>query len=148
MTSLKIAIGSDHAGFNLKNQLKDYVKELGHKVTDFGTIECVSCDYPIIAFKASVAVANKEFDRGILICGTGLGMAIAANKVKGIRAVTCMDGFSAEMSVRHNNANILTLGERVIGLGLAKSLVKIWLETTFEAGRHQERVSLIDSYDD
>lgn len=148
MTSLKIVVGSDHAGYKLKNLLKEYVSELGHKVTDYGTLECIPCDYPIVAFKTATAVASKNFDRGILICGTGLGMAIAANKVKGIRAVTCIDAFSAEMSIKHNNANILTLGERVIGIGSAKYILKVWLETSFEGGRHQERLSLIDEYND
>lgn len=145
---MKIAVGSDHGGFTLKNSIVKTLQENGYVVEDLGTYSGESCDYPDIAFKVAEAVADNSFDRGILICGTGLGMAIAANKVKGIRAVTCSETFSARMSVEHNNANILTLGERTLGIEIAKEIVETWLSATFQGNRHERRVHKIDAYQD
>lgn len=139
---MKIAVASDHAGFRLKELLKPAFQELGlnAELDDLGCYDESSVDYPDFAAKVAKGVAQGDYDRGILICGTGLGMAISANKVPGIRAVTVTDEFSARMSRAHNNANILTLGERVVGPGLAAQIIKAWLETEFEGGRHQRRV--------
>ncbi|HAF66741.1 MAG: ribose 5-phosphate isomerase B [Bacillota bacterium] len=140
---MKIAIASDHAGYRLKTEVAALVKQLGHEVTDFGTHSEESVDYPDFAVKVARAVSQGESDRGILVCGTGLGMSIAANKVKGIRAVTCGDTFSARASREHNDANVLCLGARVTGSGLALDIVKTWLETEFLGGRHARRVQKI-----
>ena len=140
---MKVAIGCDHGGLHLKEDIKSLLADGGYKVTDFGTNSTDSVDYPDIAVPVANAVANGEFDRGILICGTGIGIGIAANKVKGIRAALCHDTFSAHASREHNNANILTMGERIIGPGLARDIVKIWLTTEFEGGRHERRVAKI-----
>lgn len=140
---MKVAIGADHGGFSLKEDIKAFLDEEGIEYKDFGTYSQESVDYPDIALPVAQAVANQEFDRGILICGTGIGIGIAANKVAGIRAALAHDTFSAHASREHNDANILTMGERVIGPGLAKDIVKIWLHTEFEGGRHQRRVDKI-----
>ncbi|MFZ5943933.1 MAG: ribose 5-phosphate isomerase B [Bacillota bacterium] len=140
---MHVALGSDHGGYHLKEEIKKYLDEKGIKYTDFGTHATDSCDYPDIALPAAKAVAAGEFERGILICGTGIGIGIAANKVKGIRAALCHDTFSARASREHNDANILTLGERVIGRGLALDIVDIWLNTEFSGGRHQKRIDKI-----
>ena len=140
---MKVAIGCDHGGLHLKEDIKSLLADGGYEVTDFGTNSTDSVDYPDIAVPVANAVANGEFDRGILICGTGIGIGIAANKVKGIRAALCHDTFSAHASREHNNANILTMGERIIGPGLARDIVKIWLTTQFEGGRHERRVAKI-----
>ncbi|MDK2822311.1 MAG: ribose 5-phosphate isomerase [Clostridia bacterium] len=140
---MRIALGSDHGGFTLKEEIKKYLNEKGMEYKDFGTHTTDSCDYPDIALPAARAVASGEYDRGILICGTGIGIGIAANKVQGIRAALCHDTFSARASREHNNANILTMGERVIGRGLAMDIVDIWLKTEFTGGRHQRRVEKI-----
>lgn len=140
---MKIAIASDHAGYRLKTEVAALVNRLGHEVTDFGTHSEESVDYPDFAVKVARAVSQGESDRGILVCGTGLGMSIAANKVKGIRAVTCGDTFSARASREHNDANVLCLGARVTGSGLALDIVKTWLETEFLGGRHARRVQKI-----
>ncbi len=140
---MKVAIGCDHGGLHLKEDIKSLLADGGYEVTDFGTNSTDSGDYPDIAVPVANAVANGEFDRGILICGTGIGIGIAANKVKGIRAALCHDTFSAHASREHNNANILTMGERIIGPGLARDIVKIWLTTEFEGGRHERRVAKI-----
>ena len=144
---MKIAIGSDHGGFNLKNTVMEHLKEKGYEFKDFGTYSADSCDYPDIAIEVAEKVASGEYDRGILICGTGIGIGIAANKVQGIRAALCHDTFSAHASREHNNANILTMGERVIGAGLALEIVDIWLTTEFEGGRHARRVDKISAYE-
>jgi ribose 5-phosphate isomerase B len=146
LKKLSVVIAADHGGFNLKNNLLEYVKSLGYSIEDYGTCNTNSCDYPDFAFKVAEAIKDKKYDRGILVCGSGLGMAISANKLKGIRAVTCTDSYCAKMSVLHNNANILTLGERVIGVSIAQEIVKVWLESEFEGGRHQKRLDKIDSY--
>ena len=140
---MKIAFGSDHAGYEYRQMLMAHARELGHEVIDYGTFSKESCDYPVYGHAVGAAVANGEADRGILVCGTGVGMAIAANKVRGIRACCCSDSFSARMTRAHNDANILTFGERVVGQGLALELVDAFLTTEFEGGRHQRRVDLI-----
>ena len=140
---MKIAIGCDHGGLHLKQEIKELLSTLGHEVEDFGTHSTESCDYPDIAEPVAHAVVDGAVDRGILICGTGIGIGIAANKIAGVRAALCHDTFSAHASREHNNANILTMGERVIGPGLAKDIVTIWLNTEFEGGRHQTRVDQI-----
>ncbi|HHY12797.1 MAG TPA: ribose 5-phosphate isomerase B [Firmicutes bacterium] len=140
---MKIAIGSDHAGYRLKGEVAALAKKLGNQVLDLGTHSEESVDYPDFAVKVAQAVSRGEAGLGILVCGTGLGMAIAANKVRGIRAVTCGDTFSARASREHNNANVLCIGARVTGGGLALDIVRIWLESEFQGGRHQRRVSKI-----
>lgn len=138
-----IAIGSDHGGFKLKEEVKKHLEEIGIQYKDFGTHSLASVDYPDIGHAVSKAVVSGECTRGILICGTGIGISIAANKVKGIRAALCNDVFSAQMSREHNDANILAMGERVIGVGLAMAIVDMWLKTDFAGGRHADRVCKI-----
>jgi ribose 5-phosphate isomerase B len=140
---MKIALGSDHGGFELKETVKAHLAEKGIELEDFGTYSSESVDYPIYAEKVANAVASGACDRGILCCGTGIGVCIAANKVKGIRAALCSDTFSARASRNHNNANILTMGQRVIGPGLALDIVDVWLEAEFQGGRHERRVGEI-----
>jgi len=142
--NLKIAIGADHGGYDLKEVIVGFLKKNGYNFVDFGTHSRESVDYPVIAKKVSLQVANLTYHRGILICGSGLGVAIVANKIKGIRAVTCHDTYCAKMSRFHNNANILTMGGRVIGPDVACEIVKVWLETEFEGGRHQKRLDMIE----
>jgi ribose 5-phosphate isomerase B len=138
-----IAIGSDHGGFRLKETLKQYVVELGYSVADVGTSSEEACDYPDFAYAVASIVASGQATRGIMIDGVGVASAIVANKVPGIRAVPCYDEFVAKSSREHNDANVLTLGGRIVGSELAKSIVKIWLETWFGGGRHQGRVQKI-----
>lgn len=140
---MKIALGCDHGGLDLKREVLKYLLENGHEVKDFGTHSSESCDYPKYGVAVAEAVVSGDFEKGIIICGTGQGIALAANKVKGARAVVCSDTFSAEMTRAHNDANILSLGERVVGKGLALKIVDIWLNTAFEGGRHAGRVDLI-----
>jgi len=140
---MKIAIGSDHGGYPLKELIYQHLLKKEIEVTDFGTHDEASTDYPDYAEKVSEAVAAQQYDFGILICGTGIGMSIAANKVKGIRCALVSDCFSAKASKQHNNSNILALGSRVLGSGLALEIVDVWLETEFEAGRHQRRIDKI-----
>lgn len=140
---MKIALGSDHGGIELKEEIINYLKNEGYEIKDFGTRTKDSCDYPDYAVPVAEAVAAKEFDFGILVCGTGIGIGIAANKVPGIRAALCSDTFSAHATREHNNANILTLGQRVVGPGLALDIVKTFLNTKFEGGRHQTRIDKI-----
>lgn len=143
-----IAIGNDHAGINLKEEIKSYFDKEGIKYKDFGVAKGESCDYPDMAGTVSRSVASGEFEKGILVCGTGVGMSMTANKVSGIRAVCCSDYFSAKASRQHNNSNILCIGERVLGVGLALELVKVFLETEFESGgRHTGRVEKMMKYD-
>ncbi|MDK2942734.1 MAG: ribose 5-phosphate isomerase [Acetobacterium sp.] len=137
---MKIAIGSDHGGLGLKETIKPFLIEQGHEVVDFGTDTVDSCDYPIYGERVGEAVSFGDCERGIAICGTGLGISMAVNKVPGIRAALCTNEFMAEMSREHNNANVLVLGARVLGEGLAMRIVKIWLETSFAGGRHQRRI--------
>lgn len=138
-----IAIGSDHGGINLKKALISYLEQNGMEYNDFGTHDSSSCDYPDVALTLATAVAEGKYQKGVLICGTGIGMSIAANKVKGIRAALCHDVFSAKMSRMHNNANILCCGERVIGAGHFMEIVAAFLNTSFEGGRHAVRVGKI-----
>ena len=139
-----IAIGSDHVGFEYKETIITYIKELGYDILDFGTFSIDRTDYPTFGKTVADAVAGGQFDKGILICGTGVGISIVANKVKGIRAVVCSEPYSAILSKQHNNTNILCFGSRVIGIELAKFIVKSWLESDFESGRHQNRINMID----
>ncbi len=141
---MKIGIGSDHGGFELKESIKEYLKQEGIEYVDYGTNSTESVDYPDFGKKVAEAVVSKEVDRGIVICGTGIGISISANKVSGIRCALCGDTFSARMSRAHNNANILALGGRVTGVGLALDIVKEFLEGEFEGGRHARRVNKID----
>lgn len=138
-----LAIGSDHGGYKLKEEIKKMLDEQGLAYRDFGTHSPVSVDYPDIAREVSSAVVSGECEKGILICGTGIGISIAANKIKGVRAALCHDEFSAQMAREHNNANILALGERVTGIGLALNIVNKWLTTDFAGGRHAVRVDKI-----
>ncbi|MEO1815701.1 MAG: ribose 5-phosphate isomerase B [Acetobacterium sp.] len=137
---MKIAIGSDHGGLALKEAIKPFLIEQGHEVVDFGTGTTDSCDYPIYGQRVGEAVSFGDCDRGIAICGTGLGISMAVNKVPGIRGALCTNEFMAEMSREHNDANVLVLGARVLGEGLALRIVKIWLETEFGGDRHQRRI--------
>ena len=141
---MKLGIGSDHGGFELKESIKGYLDEQGIEYMDYGTDSTESVDYPDFGKRVGEAVANKEVDKGIIICGTGIGISISANKVKGVRAALCGDVFSARMSKEHNNANILALGERVIGVGLALEIVDTWINSEFQGGRHSRRVTKID----
>lgn len=143
MDKLKIAIGCDHGGFRLKEEIRNMLEEKGYDFKDLGTFSEESVDYPDIALDVARAVRDGKFDRGILVCGTGIGIGIAANKIEGIRAALCHDTFSARAAREHNDANILTMGERVIGPGLAKDIVNVWLETDFAGGRHARRVQKI-----
>jgi ribose 5-phosphate isomerase B len=139
-----VGIGSDHGGFSLKEDIKQFLTEKGIEYQDFGTYSAESVDYPDISRAVAEAVAGAKCDRGIILCGTGIGVCIAANKVKGIRAALCHDTFSAQMSREHNDANVLTMGGRVIGFGLARAVVDKWLTTEFAGGgRHARRVSKI-----
>ncbi len=141
----KIAVGCDHGGFEMKGEIVDYLNELGCEVGDYGIKEKVSVDYPIIAQKVANAVASGEYELGILICGTGIGMSLAANKVNGIRAAACSEVYSAKFTRLHNNSNILCLGGRVIGPETAKIMVDAFVNTEFEGGRHQRRVDMISA---
>ena len=134
-----IALASDHAGLPLKKEIMTMLDEMGLAYKDYGTYTTDSCDYAHFAQAAAKAVASGECERGILCCGTGIGISLAANKTKGIRCVVCSDCFSAKMSREHNDANMLSLGARVVGGELARMIVKIWLETEFAGGRHQRR---------
>ena len=138
-----LAIGSDHGGFALKQEIMAHLREKGIEFKDFGTYTEESCDYPDYGEAVARAVASGECERGIAVCGTGIGISIAMNKVRGIRAALCGDCYSAEMTRRHNDANILALGGRVVGAGLALKIVDTFLETPFEGGRHARRVAKI-----
>ena len=140
---MRIAVGADHAGIDLKNHLAELLRGTGHEVEDLGTHSAQSVDYPDFARKVAEHVAGGGAERGVLVCGTGIGVAITANKVHGIRAANCNDLFTARMARAHNDANVLTLGARVVGEGVAEEIVKLFLATEFEAGRHQRRVDKI-----
>ena len=137
---MKIALGCDHGGYAMKEDIKKQLEGLGHEVKDCGTYSTESCDYPIFGEAAARAVASGECEYGIVVCTTGIGISIAANKVKGIRACCCSDTFSAEFTRRHNNANALCLGGRVVGAGLGCQIVDAFLNAEFEGGRHQQRI--------
>ena len=140
---MKIGIGNDHAAVDMRFEIVKYLEESGYEVVNFGTDTNDSCDYPVYGEKVARAVANGEVDRGILICGTGVGISLAANKVKGIRAAVCSESVTARFSRLHNDANILAFGARIVGVETAKDMVNVWLNTEFEGGRHQRRVDLI-----
>src|SRR5438132_11733393 len=144
---MKIAIGSDHRGFEVKRRLQSLLQRLNHDVLDLGTDGAESADYPDYAFPVAQAVSEGRVDRGILIDGTGIGMCIAANKVPGVRAAPCHDSITAEMSRRHNNANVLCLSADLLGGELLDRMVRIWLETEFEGGRHARRVEKIARFE-
>jgi len=142
-----IALGSDHAGFHLKENLKEYLTGLGYKVRDFGTGSPDRVDYPDFGIAVGEAVSRGECDKGIVVCGTGIGISISANKVKGIRAAACSEPFSARLSREHNNANVLALGSRIVAPEYARYIVKEWLEAKFQEGRHAERALKIAQYE-
>ena len=144
---MKLAIASDHGGFMLKASLAAALQKEGHAVEDLGTRSTESVDYPDFAFPVAQAVAQGQADRGILICGTGIGMCIAANKVPGVRAAPCHDSITAEMSRRHNDANVLCLSADLLGEELMERMARIWLETEFESGRHARRVEKITRFE-
>lgn len=140
---MRIGIGNDHAAVEMKEQIVAFLEKLGHEVVNYGTDTNDSCDYPVYGEKVGRAVVDGDVECGILICGTGVGISIAANKVKGVRAVVCSEPYSAKLSKQHNNTNILAFGARVIGIELAKMIVEEWLNTEFEGDRHQRRVDMI-----
>ena len=144
---MKVAIGSDHGGLELKEHVIATLKELNLAYEDMGTHDRNSCDYPDYAQKVAAAVVSGKYDQGILICGTGIGMSIAANKVQGIRAALCNEIFSAKMARAHNNANILCIGARVVGPSVAQEIVKAYFTSAFEGGRHAQRVEKINLLD-
>ena len=140
---MKISLGCDHGAYELKEHLKTYLTAQGHQVVDCGTRSADSCDYPVFARAAAEQVASGACERGIVLCTTGIGISISANKVKGIRCALCSDPYSAEMTRRHNDANMLALGAGIVGRNLAERIVDVFLSTGFEGGRHERRVSLM-----
>ena len=145
MQPMKIAIGSDHAGFQYKEKIRAFLEAQGHSVTDFGTHSDASVDYPVFIRPVAEAVARGEFERGIVLGGSGNGEAITANRVKGVRCSLCWNEESARLGRQHNNANVLSLGERMMTLETALKIVQTWLETPFEGGRHLKRIEQIDA---
>ena len=142
---MNIALGSDHGGFALKQHIKDYLDSHGLEYQDFGCMDTTSCDYPVFAKAAAQAVASGKCDRGIVICTTGIGISIAANKVQGIRCAHCADSLEAEMTRRHNDANMLAMGAGFTGKNLAERMVEVFLSTDFEGGRHARRVNKLNA---
>lgn len=140
---MKIAMGNDHSAVEMKKEIQKYLEEKGYEVIDFGTNSLESCDYPVYGERVGRAVAAKEADLGIVICGTGVGISLAANKVKGIRACVCSEPYSARLSRMHNHTNVLAFGARVIGIELAKMIVDQWLEAEEEGGRHEKRIEML-----
>ena len=140
---MKIAMGNDHSAVEMKEAIKAYVEQKGYEVIDFGTNSSESCDYPVYGEKVGRAVASGEADYGIAICGTGVGISLAANKVKGIRACVCSEPYTAKLSRVHNNSNVLAFGARVVGSELAKMITEAWLDAEFEGGRHERRVNML-----
>lgn len=145
---MKVIITADHAGVTIRNEVKNLLEEKGIEYVDTGCEGTGSVDYPDYSLPAAERVANGEFDRAILICGTGIGMSIAANKVKGIRCALVHDVYSAKLTRQHNDSNVLAMGERVIGPGLAREIAEVWLETEFDGGRHQNRLNKITAYEE
>ena len=141
---MKVAFGCDHKGFILKNALIRHIKAMGHEIVDFGTDSEESVDYPEYGEKVGRAVASGECELGVLVCGTGYGISLAASKVKGIRAVNCSDLYTATLTRKHNNANVISLGSMVVGEGIACQLVEAFLTTEFEGGRHSKRLQMVD----
>lgn len=142
---MKIAIGSDHIGIDMKKEIINYLLELGNEVYDFGAYIKERTDYPIYGKKVADEIVSGRYDAGILICGTGIGISISANKVKGIRAAVCSEPYSAKLSKEHNNSNIIAFGARVVGLDLAKMIVKEWLDAKYEGDRHSNRINMISN---
>ena len=144
---MKLAVSSDHRGYAAKEQIKSFLQSKGHEVVDFGCDGPESCDYPDHGIAGAQSVASGECERAILLCGTGIGMSMAANKVKGIRAALCHDELTAELSRRHNDANVLCLPADLIGSELTRRVIEIWLKTIYEAGRHERRLKKISDYE-
>ena len=142
-----LAIGSDHAAFTFKEEIKAFLEEKGHTVKDFGTCNLNSVDYCDFGFAVGESVAKGECEKGLIFCGTGIGISISANKVKGVRAAVCSEPYSAKLSREHNNSNVLALGARVVGIELAKMIIETWLEAEFQGGRHADRVQKIIDYE-
>ena len=140
---MRFAIGNDHAAYEMKLEIKEYLESKGHEVVDFGTHSTDSCNYPEYGEAVGRAVANKEVDGGVLICGTGIGISISANKVKGVRAAVCSEPVSAALTKKHNNANIIAFGARIVGIETAKAIVDAWLNAEYEGGRHQKRIDMM-----
>ncbi len=140
---MKLAVGSDHIGISLKRHLKEYLKQQGHEIIDVGADSEERTDYPIYGYKAAQLVISGEADYGILVCGTGVGISLAANKVNGIRAVVCSESYSAYMARLHNNANMVSMGARVVGEAVAEQIVDAFLHTDYEGGRHQRRIDML-----
>jgi len=140
---MKIAMGNDHVAVDMSKEIKEYLASKGHEVLHYGTDNKNSADYPVYGKKVADAVVKGEVDCGILICGTGVGISMAANKVNGIRAVVCSEPYSAKLSKTHNNSNILAFGARVVGIEMAKAIVDAWIDAEFEGGRHQKRIDMI-----
>lgn len=145
---MKIGIGNDHSAVEMKQEITAYLQELGHEVVNYGTDSGASCDYPEYGEKVGRAVVNGEVEKGILICGTGFGISLAANKVKGVRAVVCSEPYTAKLSRMHNDANVLAFGARVVGIEMAKMIVNEWLSAEFEGGRHQRRIDMVMAIED
>lgn len=144
---MKVILTADHAGVTIRKEIISLLEELNIEYEDAGCKDATSVDYPDYALPAAKRIANGEFDRGIFICGTGIGMSISANKVKGIRCALVHDVYSAKLTRQHNDSNVLAMGERVIGPGLAREIAKVWLETEFDGGRHERRVEKITKYE-
>ncbi len=142
---MRIAIGNDHVAVELKNEIAAYLEEKGHEVLDLGTNSSERCDYPVYGEKVGRAVVSGQAELGIAICGTGVGISLAANRVPGVRAVVCSEPYSAKLSREHNNTNVLAFGARVVGSELAKMIVDAWLGAVFEGGRHEKRVAMLDA---
>jgi ribose 5-phosphate isomerase B len=145
---MKIAIGNDHAAVEMKNEIKAYLESKGHEVINFGTDTSDSCDYPVYGQKVAEAVASGQAEEGVLICGTGIGISLAANKVSGIRAAVCSEPVSARLAKQHNDANIIAFGARIVGLEEAKAIVDAFFDAEFEGGRHQRRIDLITAVEE
>lgn len=143
MNHMKIAMGNDHTAVELKNIIKEFAEEKGYEVLDLGTNSPESCDYPVYGEKVGKAVASGQADLGIVICGTGVGISLAANKVKGIQACVCSEPYTAKLSRMHNNSNVLAFGARVVGSEMAKMITEEWLNASYEGGRHQRRVDML-----
>lgn len=143
MNHMKIAMGNDHTAVELKNIIKEFAEEKGYEVLNLGTNSSESCDYPVYGEKVGKAVASGQADLGIVICGTGVGISLAANKVKGIRACVCSEPYTAKLSRMHNNSNVLAFGARVVGSEMAKMITEEWLNASYEGGRHQRRVDML-----
>lgn len=145
---MKIAIGNDHTALEMKGAIKAHLEERGHEILDVGTNSTESCDYPVYGEKVGQAVASGEADLGIAICGTGVGISLAANQVRGIRACVCSEPYTAKLSRMHNDSNVLSYGSRVIGIEMAKMITDEWLEAAYEGGRHQPRVDMLTTIAD